>query len=81
MTVYCREANVHFQYFLHLGLSLGLNAIQNSGNANRDYRQEGEIRDTQKELERSKMREADMNARLRQMEMQQQQMQLLQQTK
>jgi hypothetical protein len=67
---------VYFQYFLHQGLSLGLNAIQNSGNANRDYRQEGEIRDTQNELERSKMREADMEARLRNMEMQQQQMKM-----
>lgn len=60
---------------MNQGLTLGLNAMQNSGNAQRDYRQEGEIRDTQNELERSKMREADMNARLRQMEMQQMQMQ------
>jgi hypothetical protein len=58
-----------------------LNAISNAGNANRDYRQEGEIRNTQNELERSKMREADMEARLRQMEMQQQQMLMLQQSK
>ena len=72
---------MHFQYFLHEGLSLGLNAIQNSGNNNREYRQEGEIRDTKNELERSKMREADMEGRLRQMEMQQQQMLMMQQSK
>jgi hypothetical protein len=77
MTVHCTAGKLTYISFLNMnqGLTLGLNAMQNSGNAQRDYRQEGEIRDTQNELERSKMREADMNARLRQMEMQQMQMQ------
>merc|ERR1719410_1132193 len=52
-----------------LGLSLGLNAVNQIGNDMRDYRQEREIRDTQAELNASRAREAQMEARLRQLEM------------
>ncbi|CAJ1936509.1 unnamed protein product [Cylindrotheca closterium] len=55
-----------------LGLSFGLNAMNQIGNDMRDYRQEGEIRDTRSELMRSQAREAEMEARLRQLEAQQQ---------
>lgn len=52
----------------------------------RDYRQEGEIAQTRAQLQNSQMREADLEARLRQLEManqnnqlnQQQQQQLMQ---
>lgn len=74
-----------------LGLSLGLNAVNQIGNDMRDYRQEREIQDTRAALNESRMREAEMEARLRQLEsgqtgqltqqqlMQQQQMMYLQQ--
>jgi len=68
-----------------LGLGLGLNAIGNVGRDMQDYRQEGEIRDTRVELEKSRMREADLESRLRQLEQgqsglqQQQQFQQMQQ--
>merc|ERR1711935_1147144 len=52
-----------------LGLGLGLNAVNQIGNDMRDYRQEREIRDTQTELSASRAREAQMEARLRQLEM------------
>lgn len=55
-----------------LGLSIGLNAMNQIGNDMRDYRQEAEIRDTRSELMRSQAREAEMEARLRQLEAQQQ---------
>ena len=51
-----------------LGLSLGLNAINQIGNDMRDYRQETEIRDTRAALMNSQQREAEMEARLRQLE-------------
>ena len=54
-----------------LGLSIGLNAMNQIGNDMRDYRQEAEIRDTRSELMRSQAREAEMEARLRQLEAQQ----------
>jgi hypothetical protein len=54
-----------------LGFSMGLNAINQVGNDMRDYRQETEIQNTRAQLEQSKMREAEMEARLRQLEMQQ----------
>ena len=54
-----------------LGLSIGLNAMNQIGNDMRDYRQEAEIRDTRNELMRSQAREAEMEARLRQLEAQQ----------
>jgi hypothetical protein len=54
-----------------LGFSMGLNAINQVGNDMRDYRQETEIQSTRAQLEQSKMREAEMEARLRQLEMQQ----------
>jgi len=47
-----------------------LNAVNQIGNDMRDYRQESEIRSTQAELQSSRMREAEMEARLRQLEMQ-----------
>lgn len=55
-----------------LGLSIGLNAMNQIGNDMRDYRQESEIRDTRNELMRSQQREADLEARLRLLEAQQQ---------
>mmetsp|Transcript_55012 Transcript_55012/g.61460 ORF Transcript_55012/g.61460 Transcript_55012/m.61460 type:complete len:231 (+) Transcript_55012:38-730(+) len=57
-----------------LGLSLGLNAVSNIGNDMRDYRQEREIQDTKGELQQSKMREAEMSARLNRLEQGQGQM-------
>mmetsp|Transcript_14329 Transcript_14329/g.35986 ORF Transcript_14329/g.35986 Transcript_14329/m.35986 type:complete len:226 (+) Transcript_14329:140-817(+) len=51
-----------------VGLGLGLNAINQVGNDMRDYRQEREIQDTRSELNASRMREAEMEARLRQLE-------------
>lgn len=68
-----------------LGLSLGLNAVNQIGNDMRDYRQEREIQDARAELSQSRMREAEMEARLRQLEAgqgqmtQQQQLQFQQQ--
>jgi uncharacterized membrane protein len=68
-----------------LGLGLGLNAVNNIGNDMRDYRQEREIQDTRSELNQSRQREAEMEARLRQLESgqgqmsQQQQLQMQQQ--
>ena len=50
------------------GLGLGLNAINQIGNDMRDYRQEGEIRDARYQLEQARMREAELDARLRQLE-------------
>lgn len=68
-----------------LGLGLGLNAVNQFGNDQRDYRQEREIQDTRSELNQSRQREAEMEARLRQLESgqgqmtQQQQLQMQQQ--
>jgi hypothetical protein len=68
-----------------LGLGLGLNAVNQIGNDMRDYRQEREIQDTRSALNESRMREAEMEARLRQLETgqgqmtQQQQLQMQQQ--
>jgi len=50
------------------GLGLGLNAISNYGNQQRDYRQEGEIQDTKSELRQSQMREMEMENRIRSLE-------------
>jgi hypothetical protein len=52
-----------------IGLGIGLNAIGNIGNEMRDYRQEGEIQRTRQELQAAQIREADMQARLRSLEM------------
>ena len=49
------------------------------GNDMRDYRQENEIRSTQAQLQDSRMREAELEARLRQLEMANQNQQLTQQ--
>eukprot|EP00429_Kryptoperidinium_foliaceum_P107739 CAMPEP_0176239252 /NCGR_PEP_ID=MMETSP0121_2-20121125/28777_1 /TAXON_ID=160619 /ORGANISM="Kryptoperidinium foliaceum, Strain CCMP 1326" /LENGTH=209 /DNA_ID=CAMNT_0017578737 /DNA_START=88 /DNA_END=716 /DNA_ORIENTATION=+ len=62
-----------------LGLSIGLNTMNQIGNDMRDYRQEGEIQRTRAELENSRQREAEMEARLRQLEMAAQNQQLSQQ--
>lgn len=51
-----------------LGLGLGLNAVGQIGNNMRDYRQEQEIQDTRSALNQSQAREAQMEARLRQLE-------------
>lgn len=51
-----------------LGLGLGLNAVNQIGNDMRDYRQEREIQDTRSELNASRQREAQMEARLRSLE-------------
>jgi multidrug efflux pump subunit AcrA (membrane-fusion protein) len=53
---------------LKLGLSLGLNAVNQIGNDMRDYRQETEIRDTRAQLQSSQMRETELEARLRALE-------------
>jgi len=50
------------------GLGLGLNAINNYGNQQRDYRQEGEIQDTKSELRQSQTRELEMENRIRSLE-------------
>jgi hypothetical protein len=50
------------------GLGLGLNAINQIGNDMRDYRQENEIRDARYQLEQARMKEAELDARLRQLE-------------
>merc|ERR1712238_631023 len=50
------------------GLGLGLNAISNYGNQQRDYRQEGEIQDTKSELRQRQMRELEMENRIRSLE-------------
>jgi hypothetical protein len=47
---------------------LGLNAINQIGNDMRDYRQENEIRDARYQLEQARMKEAELDARLRQLE-------------
>ena len=62
-----------------VGLSIGLNSINQIGNDIRDYRQEGEIQRTRVELENSRQREAEMEARLRQLELAAQNNQLTQQ--
>ena len=51
-----------------LGLALGINAIGNIGEGMREYRQETEIRDTRSELQQAKMKEAELEMRLRQLE-------------
>lgn len=65
--------------FCALGLSLGLNAMNQIGNDMRDYRQEGEIASTRAQLQASQQRELEMEARLRQLEMANQNQQLTQQ--
>jgi hypothetical protein len=50
------------------GLGLGLNAINQIGNDMRDYRQENEIRDARVQLEQARIRESEMEARLRALE-------------
>jgi hypothetical protein len=65
--------------FLFAGLGLGLNAMGQIGNDMRDYRQESEIQQTKSALQDSRSREAQMEARLRQLETQGQVNQMSQQ--
>ncbi|ACI65199.1 predicted protein [Phaeodactylum tricornutum CCAP 1055/1] len=52
-----------------LGLGLGLSAINDVGNTMRDYRQETEIQQSKAELQQARMKEAELEARLRNLEM------------
>jgi len=61
------------------GLSLGLNAINQIGNDMRDYRQESEIAQARAQLQNSQVREAELESRIRQLEMANQNNQLSQQ--
>lgn len=54
-----------------LGLALGLNAVSGISEGFREARQENEIRSTRDQLTESRIKEAQMEARLRQLEMQQ----------
>jgi hypothetical protein len=56
-----------------LGLGLGLSAINDVGNAMRDYRQETEIQQSKAELQQARIKEAELEARLRNLEMMQMQ--------
>ncbi len=51
-----------------LGLALGINAIGSIGEGMREYRQESEIRDARSELQQAKLKEAELEMRLRQLE-------------
>merc|ERR1712050_248933 len=53
------------------GLGYGLGAINSIGNAMQDARQEAEISQSRAELQNAKMKEMELEARLRQLEMQQ----------
>jgi len=57
--------------FLFSGLGLGLNAIENVGREIREQGQERELRDNRAELQMAKMKEAELEQRLRMLEMQQ----------
>ena len=58
-----------------LGLGLGLNAIGSIGEGMREYRQENEIRDARMQVEEARIKNAELEARLKQLENQQQQQQ------
>lgn len=51
-----------------LGLGLGLSAVNDIGNTMRDIRQESEIQQGKSELQQARMKEAELEARLRQLE-------------
>jgi hypothetical protein len=55
-----------------LGLGLGLNAVSGIGEGIREYRQEGEIRESRTKLEEARIKQAELEARLKQLEMAQQ---------
>lgn len=55
-----------------LGLGLGLSAINSIGEGMREARQENEIRESRNELTNARIKEAELEARLRQLEMAQQ---------
>jgi uncharacterized membrane protein len=51
-----------------LGLGLGLGAVNDIGNTMRDYRQESEIQESKAELQQARMKAAELEGRLRQLE-------------
>lgn len=51
-----------------LGLAIGLNAVSAIGEGMREARQENEIRSTRDQLNEARIKEAEMEARLRQLE-------------
>jgi len=60
-----------FLWTRHIGLSLGLSAVNGIANGMREAGQERELARNRAELEQAKMKEADMEARLRMLEYQQ----------
>lgn len=61
--------NLTLLFSFSTGLGIGLNSLNQIGNDIRDYRQEGEIQRTRAELANSQQREAEMEARLRVLEL------------
>jgi hypothetical protein len=57
-----------------LGLAIGLNAVSGIAEGFREARQENEIRSTRDQLNESRIREAEMAAKLQRLEQQQQQL-------
>ena len=57
----------HIYFFVGMGYD-GLGAIGNIGNEIRDSRQESEIQRCQAELDQARQREAELDARIRQLE-------------
>ena len=55
-----------------LGLAIGLNAVSSIGEGMREARQESEIRESRQELTNARIKEAELEARLRQLEASQQ---------
>jgi hypothetical protein len=55
-----------------LGMGYALGSMNNIGNDMRDYRQESEIQQSKVQLEQARMKEAELEARLRQLEAAQQ---------
>lgn len=51
-----------------IGFGYGLGAVNSIGNEFRDYRQESEIQQSRAELEQARQREAELDARIRQLE-------------
>ena len=64
----CRKLTCGLFIRPFIGLGIGLNAVNQIGNDMRDYRQEREIQDANAELRAARMREAEMEARLRALE-------------
>jgi hypothetical protein len=57
-----------------LGLAIGINAVSGIADGFREARQENELRSTRDQLTEARIKEAEMEARLRQLEQQQQQL-------